>query len=52
MNLLQLCDPEAAAIPVEASVADAIRKMLDYHVGAVGVVDRSEEHTSELQSPD
>ena len=40
MNLLQLCDPEAAAIPVEASVADAIRKMLDYHVGAVGVVDR------------
>ena len=40
MNLLQLCDPEAAAVPVEASVADAIRKMLDYHVGAVGVVDR------------
>ena len=40
MNLLQLCDPEAAAVPIEASVADAIRKMLDYHVGAVGVVDR------------
>jgi CBS domain-containing protein len=40
MNLLQLCDPEAAAVPVEASVADAIRKMLDHHVGAVGVVDR------------
>jgi len=40
MQLLQLCDPEAAAVPVEASVADAIRKMLDYHVGAVGVVDR------------
>jgi CBS domain-containing protein len=39
MNVLQLCDPEAAAVPVEASVADAIRKMLDYHVGAVGVVD-------------
>src|SRR5579864_6894145 len=39
MNLLQLCDPEAAAVPIEASVADAIRKMLDYHVGAVGVVD-------------
>jgi CBS domain-containing protein len=37
--LLQLCDPEAAAVPIEASVADAIRKMLDYHVGAVGVVD-------------
>jgi CBS domain-containing protein len=40
MNLLQLCDPEAAAVPVEASVADAIRKMLAHHVGAVGVVDR------------
>jgi CBS domain-containing protein len=40
MNVLQLCDPEAAAVPVEASVADAIRKMLDHHVGAVGVVDR------------
>jgi CBS domain-containing protein len=41
MNVLRLCDPEAAAVPVEASVADAIRKMLDYHVGAVGVVDRA-----------
>ncbi len=40
MNVLQLCDPEAAAVPVEATVADAIRKMLDFHVGAVGVVDR------------
>jgi len=39
MNVLQLCDPEAAAVPVEATVADAIHKMLDYHVGAVGVVD-------------
>ena len=40
MGLLELCDPEAAAVPVEATVADAIHKMLDYHVGAVGVVDR------------
>ena len=39
MNLLQLCDPEIAAVPVEATVADAIHTMLDYHVGAVGVVD-------------
>ena len=39
MNLLQLCDPEAAAVPVEATVADAIRKMLDHHVGAVGIID-------------
>src|SRR5437870_3697874 len=40
MNLLQLCDPEVAAVPAEATVAAAIHKMLDYHVGAVGVVDR------------
>ncbi|PYX39358.1 MAG: histidine kinase [Acidobacteria bacterium] len=39
MNILQLCDPEVAAVPVEATVASAIHKMLDYHVGAVGVVD-------------
>jgi len=39
MNVLELCDPEAAAVPVEASVADAIRKMLEFHVGAVAVVD-------------
>jgi CBS domain-containing protein len=39
MNLLQLCDPEIAAVPVEATVADGIHKMLDYHVGEVGVVD-------------
>jgi CBS domain-containing protein len=39
MNLLRLCDPEAAAVPVEASAADAVRKMLDHHVGAVGIVD-------------
>jgi CBS domain-containing protein len=39
MSVLDLCDQEAAAVPVEASVADAIRTMLDRHVGAVGVVD-------------
>jgi CBS domain-containing protein len=39
MGVLELCDPETAAISVEASVADAIRLMLDHHVGAVGVVD-------------
>ena len=36
MNVLELCDPEAAAVPVEASVAEAIQKMLDFHVGAPG----------------
>ena len=39
MNLLELCDPEAAAVSVEASAADAIHTMLNHHVGAVGVVD-------------
>jgi CBS domain-containing protein len=40
MNVLELCDPEAAAVPVEASVAEAIQKMLDFHVGAVAIIDR------------
>ena len=39
MSVLDLCDKEAAAVPLEASVADAIRTMLDRHVGAVAVVD-------------
>ena len=39
MRVLDLCDAEMAAISVEATVADAVRMMLDYHVGAVGVVD-------------
>jgi CBS domain-containing protein len=39
MHVLQLCDPEVAAVPLDASVAGAIHKMLDYHVGAVGVID-------------
>jgi CBS domain-containing protein len=39
MSVLELCDRKIAAVPLEASVADAIHKMLDYHVGAVAVVD-------------
>ena len=39
MSVLELCDPEAAAVSVESTAADAIRTMLDRHVGAVGVVD-------------
>ena len=39
MSLLELCDPEAAVVSVEASVAEAIRTMLKKRVGAVGVVD-------------
>ena len=39
MSVLELCDSDVASVPVEASAADAIRLMLDRHVGAVGVVD-------------
>jgi CBS domain-containing protein len=40
MSVLELCDSEAAAVATEATVADAIRTMLEHHVGAVAVVDR------------
>ena len=39
MSVLELCDREIAAVPLEATVAEAIHKMLDHHVGAVAVVD-------------
>jgi CBS domain-containing protein len=39
MSVLELCDPEAAAVSVEASAAEAIRTMLEHHVGAVGIID-------------
>jgi len=39
MSVLDLCDREVAAVGLEATVADAIHKMLDHHVGAVAVVD-------------
>ena len=39
MSVLDLCDREIAAVGLDASVADAIHKMLDHHVGAVAVVD-------------
>ena len=39
MSVLELCDREIAAVPLDASVADAVNKMLDHHVGAVAVVD-------------
>lgn len=39
MNVLELCDREIAAVPLEATVAEAIRTMLELHVGAVSVVD-------------
>lgn len=39
MSLLELCDAKPAAVSLEASVADAIRTMLDRRVGAVAVID-------------
>ena len=39
MGVLELCDAEAAAVTLQATVADAIRKMLDLRVGAVAVID-------------
>jgi CBS domain-containing protein len=39
MSVLELCDREIAAVGLEATVADAINKMLDHHVGAVAIVD-------------
>ena len=39
MTVLELCDSVAAAVPPEASVADAIRTMLERRVGAVAVID-------------
>ena len=49
MSVLELCDREIAAVPLDASVADAINKMLDHHVGAVAVVDS--EYRSRESSP-
>jgi len=39
MTLLELCDPETAAVSLEATAAEAIQTMLERHVGAVGIVD-------------
>lgn len=39
MSVLELCDREIAAVGLNATLADAIQKMLDHHVGAVAVVD-------------
>jgi hypothetical protein len=35
MSVLELCDKDVASVRVEVSAADAIRLMLDRHVGAV-----------------
>jgi CBS domain-containing protein len=42
MNILEMCDSEAAAVSVEATAERAIRTMLDRHVGAVAVLDEKQ----------
>lgn len=39
MTLLELCDPEPATVFLQSSVAEAIRTMVNRHVGAVAVID-------------
>ena len=41
MNLLEMCDAEAASVPLEATAEHGIRTMLDRSVGAVAVVDEN-----------
>jgi CBS domain-containing protein len=41
MKILEMCDSEAAAVPLEATAERAIRTMLDRHVGAVAIVDEN-----------
>jgi CBS domain-containing protein len=42
MNILEMCDSEAASVSVEATAEEAIRVMLDRHVGAVAVLDEGQ----------
>jgi CBS domain-containing protein len=42
MSILELCDKEAASVPLDATAERAIRTMLDRHVGAVAVVDEEQ----------
>jgi CBS domain-containing protein len=39
MSLLQVCDQNPTAVPIEGTVEQAIRLMLEHQVGAVVVVD-------------
>jgi CBS domain-containing protein len=41
MNILDMCDAQGASVPVESSAEQAIRTMLDRHVGAVAVLDEN-----------
>lgn len=39
MSLLDICEQHPPVVSPEATVAEAIRRMLDQHVGAIAVVD-------------
>ena len=41
MNILEMCDSEAANVAVDATAEQAIRAMLDRRVGAVAVIDEN-----------
>jgi len=41
MNILEMCDSEAACVAADATAEQAIRTMLDRRVGAVAVVDEN-----------
>ena len=41
MNILEMCDSDAACVAAEATAEQAIRTMLDRRVGAVAVVDEN-----------
>jgi CBS domain-containing protein len=41
MNILEMCDAKAASVPLQANVEQAIRTMLERHVGAVAVIDEN-----------
>src|SRR5258708_33012669 len=41
MNILEMCDAGGASVPIVATAEEAIRTMLDRHVGAVAVLDEN-----------
>jgi len=42
MSLLEICDSPPTSVPLDATAEQAIRAMLDHHVGAVAVVDENQ----------
>ncbi len=42
MTILEMCDTNAATVPLEATAEQAVRTMLDRHVGAVAVLDENQ----------